>query len=96
METLKLKWKEHTIAEESATELATRFTLDEAQSGALDIANNLRGKRILLAEDARLREAAEELGVATLTFAEVAEAVAGEAASEAADESDGGSDDQGA
>ncbi|MHB9148476.1 MAG: NHL repeat-containing protein [Thermoleophilia bacterium] len=75
LEGLKLNWRERDVDEESADALTQRYTLDAEQAKALGIALKLRGKRILLAEEQRLRSAATDLGVATLTLDEVARTV---------------------
>jgi hypothetical protein len=72
---LKLKWRERGVDGERRQSLMERYALEEPQAEALDVALGLRGKRILLAESSSLRDAAEELGVATLTYEEVASTV---------------------
>ncbi|MCZ7661570.1 MAG: NHL repeat-containing protein [Thermoleophilia bacterium] len=75
IESFRLSWKERPVKAESAASLAERYHLDEGQADALDVALRLRGKRILLAEDTVLRAAADELGIATLAYQEIADTV---------------------
>ncbi len=70
---VKLEWVERQPDADTVTTLAERFGLNDGQARALAIAGELRGKLVLLTDDADLRAAADELGTPTLGYAQLQE-----------------------
>jgi sugar lactone lactonase YvrE len=68
---MKLDWVERQVPDEDVRALAERFELGEGAARALAVAADLRGKRVLLTDDAALRDAAQELNVPTVGYAEI-------------------------
>lgn len=80
IEGLSLDWKAHTPDEAAVSSLMARFGLDQAQAEALAVATALNGRRVLMAENDALRDAAKELQIPVVTYAEVKAAIEDRAA----------------
>ena len=86
---LKVKWITRDADTTRVDGLMERFSVGRQEAEALDIAVELGGKRVLLADEPQVRSAAEELGVSTMTYEELVAAL-GPAKEE--DETPGGGD----
>jgi len=75
IEDLKLRWVDKDPDEDKVADLADRFELDTAHAEALAIAQSLRGKRVLIAEDEPTIAAARELEVPVVTYEEIKRAI---------------------
>lgn len=64
-------WRERHPATERARDLVDRFHLEEDRAALLAIAYQLKGKRLLLAEEPEVIAAAKELEVPTMTYEEI-------------------------
>jgi len=68
---LKVKWISREVEPDRLDELMQRYSLDQESAGALGIALELGGKRVLLADESPVRAAAQDLGVATMSYGEL-------------------------
>jgi hypothetical protein len=70
-ERLPLTWKSRDVAEDRAAEVAEKFGVTTADAEVLALALELRGKRIVLAESERTRNAATELELPQASYEEL-------------------------
>lgn len=75
IEGLDLDWKSHQPDDDAVASLIERFGLEQPHAQALAVASSLRGRRVLMAESAALRDAARQLEVPFVTYAEVKAAI---------------------
>lgn len=68
---VKLGWVKRDPDAEASTKVAGRFDLVSGQADALAIADALRGRKLLVTDDAATRTAAEALGVPVVTYQEM-------------------------
>ena len=75
IENISIDWRGREVDAQSVRDVVDRFDIGAQDAAALLIAVNLRGKRVLLAEDEGVRRAASELGISTLTYEEMSDAL---------------------
>lgn len=68
---LDLDWHKHAPEEATVEKLVERFALAPDRAESLAVATELRGKRVLIAEEKDLADAARELEIPVVTFAEI-------------------------
>jgi sugar lactone lactonase YvrE len=74
-EQVDVDWKQKDPDGEEVTKLVGAYGLDDGAAEALSIAEDMRGKRVLLAETDELRNAAAGVGIPTASFDEIKSAL---------------------
>ena len=88
---LELQWKSVDVSDEQLERIQEEYDLDPATTQGLAAAASVRGKRVLLTDEERLREVAAELDIPSLTYEEIkAEVIREDDGEKTADAQEGG------